>query len=75
MCGRRCLYLAMTREGGGEIHDPYWNPLSPGQRGRWAPIDGLAAMAEELILSLDPATGDDPADTVSPERPHYGLRG
>jgi len=37
---------------------PYWNPLSPDQRGRWTPIEGLAGMAEELTLSLDPATGE-----------------
>jgi len=37
---------------------PYWNPLSADQRGRWTPIEGLAGMAEELTLSLDPATGE-----------------
>ena len=42
----------------GKSTTEYWNPLSPGNRGQWAPIDGLSGMAEELTLSLDPATGD-----------------
>ncbi len=37
---------------------PYWNPLSPEQRGRWQPIEGLEGMAEELTLSMDEATGE-----------------
>ena len=58
----------------GKSTTTYWNPLSPDQRGSWRPIEGLAGMAEELTLSQDPATGDDPADPVSPGRRHHGLR-
>jgi hypothetical protein len=36
----------------------YWNPLSPERHGQWTPIDGLVGMAEELTLSMDPATGE-----------------
>jgi hypothetical protein len=36
----------------------YWNPLAPGNDGRWSPIAGLAGVAEELTLSLDPETGE-----------------
>lgn len=36
---------------------PYWNPLSSEGRGRWVPVRGLEGMAEELTLSVDPATG------------------
>lgn len=37
---------------------PYWNPLSSEAQGRWTPVGGLEAMAEELTLSADPATGE-----------------
>ena len=37
---------------------PYWNTLSTESRGRWTPVDGLESMAEELTLSIDPATGE-----------------
>lgn len=36
----------------------YWNALSPASRERWTPIKGLEGMAEELTLSIDPATGE-----------------
>lgn len=36
----------------------YWNPLSPENDSQWQPIPGLAGMAEELTLSLDPETGE-----------------
>jgi ChrR Cupin-like domain len=36
----------------------YWNPLSPEQHDRWAPIEGLVGIAEELTLSIDPASGE-----------------
>ena len=36
----------------------YWNPLVPENLGRWSPIRGLEGMAEELTLSIDPATGE-----------------
>jgi len=36
----------------------YWNPLNPEAHDQWTPIAGLAGMAEELTLSLDPVTGN-----------------
>lgn len=36
----------------------YWNPLSPENRTRWTPIQGLEGMAEELTLSIDLVTGE-----------------
>jgi len=36
----------------------YWNPLTVENQGRWAPIKGLEGVAEELTLSIDPATGE-----------------
>ena len=36
----------------------YWNALSPENRGRWAPINGMEGMAEELTLSVDGVTGE-----------------
>jgi hypothetical protein len=36
----------------------YWNPLSPDQGDQWTPIEGLAGIAEELTLSIDPDTGE-----------------
>lgn len=36
----------------------YWNTFSPQSRARWAPVKGLEGMAEELTLSIDPATGE-----------------
>jgi hypothetical protein len=36
----------------------YWNPLSPAQHDQWQPIAGLAGIAEELTLSIDPDTGE-----------------
>lgn len=36
----------------------YWNPLTVQNRGRWTPVGGLEGMAEELTLSMDPATGE-----------------
>jgi len=35
----------------------YWNPLAPENSSRWTPVKGLDSMAEELRLSVDPATG------------------
>ncbi|HSQ00454.1 MAG TPA: hypothetical protein VL049_24805 [Candidatus Dormibacteraeota bacterium] len=36
----------------------YWNPLNLENQGRWTPVKGLEGMAEELTLSMDPATGE-----------------
>ncbi|MEW6500109.1 MAG: cupin domain-containing protein [Thermodesulfobacteriota bacterium] len=36
----------------------YWNPLRPEHQGQWVPIAGLAGMAEELTLSIDPDSGE-----------------
>lgn len=36
----------------------YWNPLFPEERKQWTPVKGLEGMAEELTLSIDPATGE-----------------
>jgi hypothetical protein len=36
----------------------YWNPLTSESQGRWTPVSGLDGMAEELTLSMDPATGE-----------------
>jgi hypothetical protein len=36
----------------------YWNPLAAENKGRWTPLRGLEGMAEELTLSIDPATGE-----------------
>ena len=36
----------------------YWNALASESRGRWTPVEGLGGMAEELTLSMDPATGE-----------------
>lgn len=36
----------------------YWNTLAPENRTRWTPIKGLEGLAEELTLSIDPATGE-----------------
>ncbi len=36
----------------------YWNPLAPENQRRWTPIRGLEGTAEELTLSIDPATGE-----------------
>jgi hypothetical protein len=36
----------------------YWNPLSPENRERWEPIEGLEGMAEALTLSIDPVSGE-----------------
>lgn len=36
----------------------YWNTFSPANRARWAPVKGLERMAEELTLSIDPASGE-----------------
>ena len=36
----------------------YWNPLSAENHGSWTPIKGLEGMAEEVTLSMDPATGE-----------------
>lgn len=36
----------------------YWNPLAPGSRARWTPVEGLEGMAEEITLSADPVTGE-----------------
>ena len=36
----------------------YWNTLASENRCRWTPIKGLEGMAEELTLSIDPATGE-----------------
>jgi len=36
----------------------YWNPLSAGNRKKWAPIEGMQGIAEELTLSIDPDSGE-----------------
>lgn len=36
----------------------YWNPLASENAARWTAVKGLEAMAEELTLSIDQATGD-----------------
>ncbi len=36
----------------------YWNPLSSEHSGKWRPIEGLEAVAEELTLSIDETTGE-----------------
>lgn len=36
----------------------YWNVLSPQAQERWAPIQGLEGMAEELTLSSDEESGE-----------------
>ncbi len=36
----------------------YWNSLSPENRERWVPVQGLEGMVEELTLSIDPITGE-----------------
>jgi hypothetical protein len=36
----------------------YWNPLSAESGARWAPVQGLDGIADELTLSIDPATGE-----------------
>lgn len=37
---------------------PYWNAFAEAHRHRWTPVQGLEQLAEELTLSLDPATGE-----------------
>ncbi len=36
----------------------YWNPLSPENRKKWKPVEGLEGMAEEVTLAIDEDTGD-----------------
>lgn len=36
----------------------YWNPLTPEEQKRWAPVKGMEGMAEELTLSIDLVTGE-----------------
>lgn len=36
----------------------YWNPLAAEGAGRWTPVAGLAGVAEEITLSIDPTTGE-----------------
>lgn len=36
----------------------YWNPLAPDQRSCWTAVKGLEGIAEEVTLSIDPATGE-----------------
>lgn len=36
----------------------YWNPLLSENGGKWRPISGLEAMAEEITLSVDQDTGE-----------------
>lgn len=36
----------------------YWNCLSPENRARWSPVEGLEGAAEALTLSIDPSTGE-----------------
>ncbi len=36
----------------------YWNALAPENRQQWQPIVGLEGVAEEITLSLDPASGE-----------------
>jgi hypothetical protein len=36
----------------------YWNTLSDAHAARWSPVKGIEHLAEELTLSIDPATGE-----------------
>ena len=36
----------------------YWNALSPDNKHRWKPVQGLEGIAEELTLSIDEKTGE-----------------
>lgn len=36
----------------------YWNPLNLDNADKWTPIKGLEGIAEELTLSIDPASGN-----------------
>jgi len=36
----------------------YWNPLTAEGVARWTPVEGLDGIADELTLSIDPATGE-----------------
>jgi hypothetical protein len=36
----------------------YWNVLAPENRSKWAPVQGLDGMAEEITLSADLHTGE-----------------
>lgn len=42
----------------GKSTSSYWNTLAAENRHCWTPIKGLEGMAEELTLSIDPATGE-----------------
>lgn len=42
----------------GKSTTTYWNPLAAEQQSRWTAIKGLEGMAEEVTLSIDPATGE-----------------
>ena len=61
----------------------YWNPLAPENSSRWTPVKGLDSMAEELRLSVDPATGEytrltrfhPGAETTGAAKTHPSYRG
>ena len=36
----------------------YWNPLDALNNGCWTPVAGLEGLAEQLTLSIDPASGE-----------------
>ena len=36
----------------------YWNPLLPGNKDQWKPIEGMEGFAEELTLAIDEESGD-----------------
>jgi len=36
----------------------YWNALTAASVARWTPVKGLEGIADELTLSIDPATGE-----------------
>jgi hypothetical protein len=36
----------------------YWNPLQLGSRHRWEVVPGLEGLAEQVTLSIDPASGE-----------------
>ena len=36
----------------------YWNALNPENASHWKAVEGLEHSAEELMLSIDPATGE-----------------
>jgi hypothetical protein len=56
MGGARCLERIGSRAMA-KSTTRYWNPLTSENRS-WTPVEGLERMAEEVTLSIDPATGE-----------------